>query len=223
MGKNIIVTGAAKGIGRAIVEQLAKDGNNILLNYNKSEEEALQLQKDLRDKDCKIYLYKADISEIEEIEKLSKYALEIFHNIDVLINNAGIDSINLFTDVTENDWNSVINTNLKSAVFLTKNICRNMIANKAGCIINISSIWGLTGASCEVLYSISKAGIDGFTKSLAKELAPSNIRVNSIAPGAIDTSMNDGFDKEELISQIPLRKNRNTKKHCKMCRMVNRR
>ncbi len=221
MGKNIIVTGAAKGIGKAIVGQLAKDGNNILLNYNKSEQEALQLQEDLRDKACNIYLYKADLSKIEELEKLSKYALEIFSKIDVLINNAGIDSISLFTDITENDWNNVINTNLKSAVFLTKNICKNMIANKTGCIINISSIWGLTGASCEVLYSISKAGLDGFTKSLAKELAPSNIRVNSIAPGAIDTSMNEGIDHNELIKQIPLRKNRNTRQYCKMYRMVN--
>lgn len=222
MGKNIIVTGAAKGIGKAIVEQLAKDGNNILLNYNKSEQEALQLQESLKDRDCKIYLYKADLSKIEEIENLSKYAFEIFNNIDVLINNAGIDSINLFTDITENDWNNVINTNLRSAVFLTKDVCKNMIANKTGCIINISSIWGITGASCEILYSISKAGLDGFTKSLAKELAPSNIRVNSVAPGAIDTSMNEGFNKEELISQIPLRKNRNTRKYCKMCRVVNR-
>lgn len=223
MGKNIIVTGAAKGIGSAILERLAQNGNNILVNYNKSEQLALQLKEKLQDKDCKIYLYKADLSKIEEIEKLAKYALEIFDKIDVLINNAGIDSIKLFTDITENDWNEVINTNLRSAVFLSKYISQNMILNKSGCIVNISSIWGITGASCEVLYSISKAGLDGFTKSLAKELAPCNIRVNSIAPGAINTSMNEGLEQEEIIKQIPLRQIRNNRKYCKMCRMANRR
>ena len=151
---------------------------------------------------------------------MADYIENTFTNIDVLINNAGIDQFKLFTDITEQDWNDIINTNLKGPVFLTKRIAQNMIKNKKGCIINISSIWGVTGASCEVLYSISKAGMDGFTKSLAKELALSNIRVNSIAPGAIDTDMNKNIIKDEIIKEIPLRKIGDTREYSKMCTMA---
>ncbi len=201
MNRNIVITGGSKGIGAAMVELFAKENDNILFNYNKSEKHALKLAELPN-----VETIKADLSKQEDVEKFVNRALEKFDKIDVLINNAGVDQFKLFTDITENDWNEIINTNLKSAVFISKAISKKMINQKYGCIINISSIWGQVGASCEVLYSISKAGLDGLTKSLAKELALSNIRVNSIAPGAIDTDMNKDIIKEEVVSEIPLGK-----------------
>lgn len=204
MSRNIIITGGARGIGVALVKTFAEKKDNILFSYNKSEKQAIELVEELRKSGFNVETCKADLSKMEDIEKFAKLSMDKFDNIDVLINNAGIDQFKLFTDITENDWEAVINTNLKSAVFLTKEISKKMISQKNGCIINISSIWGITGASCEVLYSISKAGMDGFTKSLAKELALSNVRVNSIAPGAIDTDMNKDIIKEEIEKEIPL-------------------
>ena len=130
-----------------------------------------------------------------------------YQNIDILINNAGISETKMFTDVTDDDWNKMIRNNLYSAFCVTQEVSKNMIHWKQGCIINISSIWGIVGASCETIYSITKAGIDAMTKSLAKELGPSNIRVNSIAPGFIDTDMNKMYNEQEIIdikNEIPL-------------------
>ena len=132
-----------------------------------------------------------------------------WENIDVLVNNAGIAKLQMFQDITEDDWNEIINTNLKSAFYTTQEVLPNMLHRKEGIIINISSIWGLVGASCETVYSISKAGLDAMTKSLAKELGPSNIRINSIAPGVIDTEMNSKLDehiKNEIKAETPLGK-----------------
>lgn len=182
VSKNIIITGGSRGIGAEIVQSLALCGHNVLLNYNNSEKEALEIQENLKKKNIHIELFKADVSKFEETKKLAEFALNKFKNIDVLINNAGISQTKLFTEITESEWQKMIDTNLSSAFFMSQQIAKNMIKNKKGCIINISSIWGETGASCEVHYSISKAGLDGLTKSLAKELGPSNIRVNSIAP-----------------------------------------
>ena len=204
MKKNIIITGGARGIGEAIVRTLAEEGHSIFLNYNKSETQANTLVQDIRKKGGEVVAYKADISDINQGKEMCEYAISKFNKIDVLINNAGISQFKLFTDITENDWDSIINTNLKSALFISKEIAKNMIHYKSGLILNISSIWGITGASCEVLYSISKSGLDGMTKALAKELAPSNIRVNSIAPGAIDTDMNKDVLKEKIEEEIPL-------------------
>ena len=206
MKKNIIVTGGARGIGAAIVSELAKQGHNILLNYYKSEEKAKALADKLNNDGCNVEIYKADVSNIEEGKAMVKFAITKFKKIDILINNAGISQFKLFTDITEEDWNFVINTNLKSALFITKEVAKNMIHYKDGLIVNISSIWGITGASCEVLYSVSKSGLDGMTKALAKELAPSNIRVNSVAPGAIDTDMNKDVLEEKIEEVIPLGK-----------------
>ena len=205
--KTIIVTGGSRGIGASIVKELANKDYNIVLNYNNSEKQAKQIQKELLEKNIKIEIFKADVSKRENVKDLVKFALEKFKTIDVLINNAGIDQVKMFMDITDEDWNKMIQTNLNSVFYCTQEVLPTMIHNKNGNIINISSIWGITGASCEVHYSVAKAGIDGMTKALAKELGPSNIRVNSIAPGAILTDMNSGYTNEEIKdmeSQIPL-------------------
>lgn len=209
MKKTVIVTGGSKGIGESIVKDLSKKEYNIVLNYNKSEENAKKIQKELKENGILIDIFKADVSKREEVKKLIEYILEKYKNIDILINNAGISQTKLFTDITDEDWNRMINTNLNSVFYVTQEVLPNMIHNKNGCIINISSVWGMVGASCEVHYSVSKAGIDAMTKSLAKELGPSNIRVNSIAPGIIKTDMISNLKEEEIKTieqEIPLEK-----------------
>lgn len=207
--KTVLITGGSRGIGKCIAENLAKEGYNVVLNYNKSEKQAKQIQKELQEQGKNIEIYKADISKREEVKKMTEFALDKFKNIDILINNAGIAKLQMFNDITDEDWNEMINTNLNSVFYCTQEVLENMVHNKNGCIINISSIWGMVGASCEVAYSVSKAGIDGMTKALAKELGLSNIRVNSIAPGVIDTEMNSNLDnrvKEEIKNETPLNK-----------------
>lgn len=209
MKKTVIVTGGSKGIGKCIIEDLAKKEYNVILNYNKSEELARNIKEECTQKGYSVEIYKADVTQREETKKLVEFAISKFENIDVLVNNAGISQIKLFTDITDEDWNNMINTNLNSVFYMTQEVAKNMIHNKKGCIINISSIWGLTGASCEVHYSVAKAGVDAMTKALAKELGPSGIRINSIAPGIIDTTMNKKLSKEEIEQieeEIPLEK-----------------
>ena len=206
MKKNIIITGGTRGIGAAIVRYLAEE-NNIIFCYNKSKDIADEIVEKLSIKGCNIEAFKVDLSKKEEVIRFAKYCLDKFNSIDVLINNAGISETRLFTDISEEDWNNMISTNLNSVFYLTQAIVPNMISNKSGCIVNISSIWGQIGASCESHYAVSKAGIDALTKSLAKELGPSNIRVNSIAPGIINTDMNRELKEEDLINlkkEIPL-------------------
>jgi len=192
-----------------LVENLALEGHNVLLNYNKSEKQAKDIQESLKIHGIDIEIYKADVSKRQEVQYMIRFALEKFENIDVLINNAGIDKIQMFTDITDEEWNEIMDTNLNSVFYCTQEVLENMIHNKNGCIINISSKWGITGASCEVAYSVSKAAINGMTKALAKELGPSNIRVNAVAPGTIDTEMNYDLDNcaiEQIKSNTPLGK-----------------
>lgn len=207
--KTIIVTGGSRGIGEAIVRTLAEENHNIILNYNQSEEKAKNIQKELKEKGKKVEIFKADVSKREEVKELIQFTLEKFGTIDVLINNAGIAQTKLFTDITDEDWNTMLQKNLTSIFYCSQEVLPTMLHNKDGCIINISSIWGMVGGACEVHYSTAKAGIIGMTKALAKELGPSNIRVNSIAPGAIDTDMNQGTTKEEwkqVKAETPLQK-----------------
>lgn len=209
MNKVIIITGASRGIGREIAKELAEEGEKVIANYNKSEEAANNLKEELNKKNIEIDIVQADVSKREDAKRLAQYALKKYGRIDVLINNAGIAEYKLFTDETDEDWQKIMNTNLYSAFAMSQEVIPNMIHNKKGCIINMSSAWGVVGGSLEVIYSISKAGLDGLTKALAKELGPSNIRVNSIAPGMINTKMNDKFNKEEieeLKEEIPLEK-----------------
>lgn len=205
--KTVIVTGGSRGIGAAIVKLLAKNGYQVILNYNHSEEAAKQIKQQLALENISIEIFKADVSKREEVKELIKFTLDRYKNIDVLINNAGIDQIKPFMDITDEDWNTMMQVNLNSVFYCTQEALENMIHNKKGCIINISSIWGSTGASCEVHYSASKAAIDGMTKALAKELGLSNIRVNAIAPGLVNTEMNKDLtaeELEELKNEIPL-------------------
>lgn len=205
--KTVLVTGSSRGIGKCIAENLAKDGYNVVLNYNKSVKEAKKIKEELENQGIKIEIFKADVSKREDVKKLIKFTIDKFNNIDVLINNAGIAKLQMFNDITDEDWNEMLSTNLNSVFFTIQEALPNMIHNKNGCIINISSIWGIVGASCEVAYSVSKAGINGLTKALAKELGLSNIRVNAIAPGVIDTDMNSNIDsaiKEQIKEETPL-------------------
>lgn len=207
MSKVIIVTGGAKGIGRGIVERLASEDNNVILNYRNSKIDAEQIQSELKNKNINIDIYHADVSNEEEVKEFVKYVIDKYGKIDILINNAGIDQIKTLLDITIQDWNEMIKNNLTSAFLMTKEVAKHMISRKEGSIINISSIWGITGASCESHYAVTKAGMDSLTKSLAKELGPSNITVNSIAPGIIDTDMNKNLtsdEKKEIIQEIPL-------------------
>ena len=205
--KVILVTGASRGIGKDIAISLAKMDYNVILNFNKSEEQARSIQEDLLKQGKKIEIFKADITKRDEVKKMIDFCIEKYNKIDVLINNAGISQTKLFTDITDEDWNNMLQTNLTSAFYTSQEAVKYMINNKSGCIINISSIWGIVGASCEVHYSVAKSGLDAMTKSLAKELGPSNIRVNSIAPGIINTDMNKNLSQEDLqniIEEIPL-------------------
>ena len=209
MGKTVLVTGGAKGIGREIVRMLAKENYNVLINYNKSEKDAIELKNYLIGQNCNVEIFKADINNEQEVGKMIKFCVNKFNNIDVLVNNAGISQIKAFMDLSRDEWDEMLNTNLISVFHITQKVLEGMVRHKAGCIINVSSIWGITGASCEVHYSTAKAGIIGFTKALAKEMGPSNIRVNCVAPGAINTDMNKTVTEEEwktFLGEVPLRR-----------------
>lgn len=201
--KNIIVTGSSRGIGAKVVEKFAKEGNRVILNYNKSGVEAEKIKNEFPDN---VVLYRADVSKFDDVKKMCDYCINEFGSIDVLVNNAGISQIKPFADITEEDWDSIMAVNLKGVYNCTKCVIDNMIHNKSGKIINIASIWGEVGGSCEVHYSASKAGIIGFTKALAKEMGLSNIQVNCVSPGIIDTDMNRMHDLDELKKEVPLNK-----------------
>lgn len=209
VNKVIVITGGSRGIGAEIVKNLAQAGHTIILNYNKSEQCAKNVENELKKQGCNVDIFKADVSRVDEAIKLINFAIEKYGKIDVLINNAGISQSKLFTEITDDDWLNMMNNNLNSAFYCSREAVKSMIHNKQGLIVNISSIWGVTGASMEVHYSTAKAGLIGFTKALAKELGPSNIRVNAIAPGIINTDMNKEYseqDLEEIKKEIPLGK-----------------
>lgn len=168
--KVIIVTGASRGIGREIAKSLAKLNYLVIANYNKSAKMADMLKDELKKDGYEIDIFKADVSKREEVKKMIDFAIEKYGKIDVLINNAGIDQVRLFTEITDDDWDNVMKNNLYSAFYCTQEAVKHMIHEKSGCIINISSIFGVIGGACETHYSVTKAGIDGMTKSLAKEL-----------------------------------------------------
>lgn len=209
--KTVLITGASGGIGRATSKAFASKGYNVAAHYFKNEQSALSLldeiKKDRRSNGGTVEIFKANIANHDETLEMVNQVKKRYGHIDVLINNAGISQQKLFCDITEKDWREMIDTNLSGVFFASKAVLPDMISKKEGCIINISSIWGETGGSCEVHYSAAKAGIIGLTKALAKEVAPSGIRVNCISPGVISTPMNNSFDSEAmemLIDETPL-------------------
>lgn len=205
--KVIIVTGASRGIGREIAKTLATEGYQVIANFNKSEEKAKDLQNELKEQGIEIDIFKCDVSKREEVRQMVDFVINKYGKIDVLVNNAGIDDEKMFLNITDDDWDNMMKNNLYSVFCCTQEVIKNMVNRKLGSIINISSIYGTSGGSCDVHYSAAKAGINGMTKALAKEFCLSNIRVNSIAPGAILTDMTASIteeDWEEVKKEIPL-------------------
>ncbi|MDB2093123.1 elongation factor P 5-aminopentanone reductase [Clostridium paraputrificum] len=206
LGKVAIITGASRGIGRAIAIELGKEGASVVINYSKDEEGAKETLEVLRELGVVAYAIKRDVSSFEGAEEIINKTLEHFGKVDIVVNNAARSTLGLFMDATREDIEGLISTNLLGAMYLTKLAIPHMLG-KGGAVLNISSMWGEVGASCEVLYSTSKGGLSLFTKALAKEMAPSNIRVNAIAPGVIDTKMNSFLsqeEREELENEIPV-------------------
>jgi 3-oxoacyl-[acyl-carrier protein] reductase len=193
-----LITGAARGIGRAIAVLFAQSHYNVLLNYNTSRDQALELAAALHNQGYAVAPFQADVSDANQVEAMVDYCLTQFGEIDLLINNAGIAQTGLLTETTEADWDRIIAVNLKGVFLCTQAVLKRMLPRKQGKIINIASIWGLVGASCEVPYSATKAGVIGLTKALAKELGPSNIQVNCLAPGIIATEMLADYNEAEL-------------------------
>ena len=207
MSKTVFISGASRGIGAAIAHRFAKEGYSLVINCNKSEQALLSLKEELQSNyHIPVLASVGNIGDYHYVASLFEQIREIFGGVNVLVNNAGISHIGLLTDTTFEEWDRIIHTNLSSAFYTSKLAIPYMLSKQAGKIINISSVWGNVGASCEVAYSASKGGLNTFTKALAKELAPSNIQVNAIACGCIDTVMNQCFSQEEraaLEEEIP--------------------
>lgn len=208
--KSALVTGGARGIGAAICVALAQRGYAVAINYNKSKEKAENLAKVITESyEVPALAIQADVSDYSQVQEMVKTVSSDFGGIDVLVNNAGVAEQKLITEVTAEDWKNMMATNLDGMFYCAKEVLPHMIDKKQGVIINISSIWGQVGASCEVAYSTSKAGVIGLTKALAKEVGPSNIRVNCIAPGVVMTDMMTSFGEEDiqvLQDETPLQK-----------------
>lgn len=197
--KTVLVTGSSRGIGKAIALKFAKCGYNVVINCAKQADLLEQTKAEIESCQVSCLSFVGDMSCYDQTKELFNRIEKQYGSLDVLVNNAGISYIGLLTDMTYDDWNRVISTNLTSVFNCTSHAIPYMVRQQSGKIINISSVWGITGASCEVAYSASKGGVNAFTKALAKELAPSNIQVNAIACGAIDTEMNHFLSAEELM------------------------
>ena len=210
MNRTVLVTGASRGIGRAIASAFAAEGDRLIITCSRSEQELLNFKKELEETfHTEVLASVGDISSFEYVEQLFEQITERFGGVDVLINNAGISYIGLLTDMSIDDWNRIVSTNLTSVFSTSRLAIPHMVHEKKGKIINISSVWGIAGASCEVAYSATKGAINSLTMALAKELAPSHIAVNAIAFGAVDTTMNGHLSVEEkktLCEEIPAEK-----------------
>ncbi|MEE0929072.1 MAG: SDR family oxidoreductase [Acutalibacteraceae bacterium] len=202
MSKTVLITGASKGIGATMAIRYAEKGYNVVMNYHNSVQSAILLQKSLKESGYSVIAYKANVRNRLEVDLMVKEILYKFGSIDILINNAGIANDSLFTDLSEQEWNDIIGVNLTGVFNCCQAVLPHMINQKSGSILNISSMWGEVGASCEVAYSASKAGVIGLTKALAKEVGPSGITVNCITPGLIDTTMNQNLTIEDVSSIV---------------------
>ena len=204
--KTALITGGTKGIGKAIALAFLQQGYEVVLNYDSDEAAALAAQEEFNMMGYCPLLLRADVSDEKQVVDMFRDFFSIYGKIDVLVNNAGISQINVFQDTTPEEWDRIFGVNVKGAYLCCREVVDKMIG-RGGSIINISSIWGEVGASCEVAYSASKGAVIAFTKALAKELAPSKVRVNCVSPGVIDTGMNahlSSTEMDELINQIPL-------------------
>ena len=198
--QNILITGASRGIGAACAKIFAENGFRVFINYFKSRDLAKELCVELREKGADVFTFCADVSDSAQVEKMMSEISARFGGVDVLINNAGIAQQSMFCDISEQDWDKMFNINIKGMYLCTQKALPYMINKKSGSIVNLSSMWGISGASCEVHYSAAKAAVIGFTKALAKELGPSGIRVNCVAPGAVSTEMNAALSDEDIAS-----------------------
>ncbi|MFP3918894.1 3-oxoacyl-[acyl-carrier-protein] reductase [Lysinibacillus telephonicus] len=206
-GKTAVVTGASRGIGRAIALQLASEGANVVVNFSGSEQKAQQVVEEINSLGAKAIAVQANVADNESVQSLMNAAIEQFGSIDILVNNAGITRDNLIMRMKEEEWDDVINTNLKGVFLCTKAVTRQMMKQRSGRIINITSIVGVMGNAGQANYVAAKAGVIGLTKTTARELASRNILVNAIAPGFITTEMTDALPEEvksSMLSQIPL-------------------
>lgn len=207
MKETVLITGASRGIGRETARLFALNGYRVVINYNKSEAKAFKLRDELTTLGCDCLTVCADVSNREQVSDMVMQIINKYKRIDVLVNNAGIAQQKLFTDITMDDWNRMFDVSVKGMFNCCQEVLPYMIHVKKGRIINISSIWGMVGASCEVHYSAAKAAVIGLTKALAKEVGLSGITVNCVAPGVIDTQMNSMLDEktiEELKEETPL-------------------
>ena len=207
--KVVLVTGGSRGIGKEVAMKFAKEGYNVVTNYVSDKTDKEGLKKEFEENNVKALVLKADVSKTEDVENLVKQAIDTFGKIDVLVNNAGITRDNLLMRMPEEDFDKVIETNLKGTFLVTKAVTKYMMKKRHGSIINLSSVVGVAGNAGQSNYSASKAGIIGFTKSVAKELASRNIRANAVAPGFIETDMTDVLKedvKEHIYNQIPLKR-----------------
>lgn len=205
--KNVLITGASRGIGKAIAIRFAKEGWNVSINCQKSQDQLEETEKEILALHTNCFSFLGDVSSYKVCKRMVEESKSRFGEVDVLVNNAGISHIGLFQDMKPEEWNRILQVNLNSVINCSQLVLPDMIARKAGSIINISSVWGIAGASCETVYSASKGGVNAFTKALAREVGPSLVRVNAIACGAIDTEMNQFLDQEErqmLIEEIPV-------------------
>lgn len=207
MAKVALITGASRGIGRAEAKRFAQEGYQVIANYHHAKEQVMELAQRMAQQGYSVIPMQADVSDPMQVEQMVEEVLRQFHHIDVLVCNAGIAKQGLLTDFTPESWREMMAVNLDSVFYCCRAVLPDMIRRQSGCIITTSSMWGITGASCEVPYSTSKAAIIGLTKALAKEVGPSGIRVNCIAPGVIDTEMNGNLTPEvmeELREETPL-------------------
>ncbi|MFC5558023.1 3-oxoacyl-[acyl-carrier-protein] reductase [Ureibacillus thermophilus] len=208
-GKTAVVTGASRGIGRAIALELAKEGANVVVNYSGSKEKAEEVVEEILKMGKKAIAVQANVADNDSVQNLMKTTLDEFGSIDILVNNAGITRDNLLMRMKEDEWDDVIQTNLKGVFLCTKAVTRQMMKQRSGRIINIASVVGVTGNAGQANYTAAKAGVIGFTKTTARELASRNILVNAVAPGFITTEMTDALPEEvknTMLSQIPLSK-----------------